>query len=454
MTTTATSSHSATADPTPRNSWPHPDPSALLSAAGARPDRARGFGPRSASLPDAIPLIGGAPSSDALPLAEITRATQELTSDPSALAAALPYGAAPGRLGLRQWIAAREGVDPDRILVTNGAFHGLSLVFDALLDPGDEVIVEEPTYPLVFRTLQTKAPSLLTLPLTADGADVDALAARLRAGARPKLLYTIPDHHNPTGLVIPAEQRTRLLELAEHYGFVIVSDNAYRHLGFDAAEPDDHPATSDRVVHVRTFSKLLGPGLRIGWVLAPTWLVPALLRLRANHDQHTSGLVQAVVERVVTADGAPHSADDALAGAAAAHAGTDVPQEPADVSRGPADGLEVIARRARLLYGERFDRVARILEDGLPGGIEVDHRTGGIFLWARVRDEGIDLAAAQQLARTRYGTDVTLGRYFYRDQPEDDRGHLRLGISHLPTEQLEEGARRVVAALTDPEARR
>lgn len=440
MTTTATSSHSATADPTTRSSWPHPDPSTLLSAAGARPDRARGFGPRPAPLPDAIPLIGGAPSSDALPLAEITRATQELTSDPSALAAALPYGAAPGRHGLRQWIAAREGVDPDRILVTNGAFHGLSLVFDALLDPGDEVIVEEPTYPLVFRTLQTKDPSLLTLPLTTDGVDVDALAARLRAGARPKLLYTIPDHHNPTGLVIPAEQRTRLLELAEHYGFVIVSDNAYRHLGFDAAEPDDHPATSDRVVHVRTFSKLLGPGLRIGWVLAPTWLVPALLRLRANQDQHTSGLVQAVVERVVTADGDRSRAGASRPGTVAA-------------SR-PADGLEVIARRARLLYGERFDRVARILEDGLPGGIEVDHRTGGIFLWARVRDEDIDLAAAQHLARTRYGTDVTLGRYFYRDRPEDDRSHLRLGISHLPTEQLEEGARRVVAALTDPEARR
>lgn len=397
-----------------------PSTQPVLSARARRPDAARGFGPRAVLGEDGIPLAGGAPSPDLLPREEIARASAELTGDPAALAAALPYGAAAGSPRLRELIAASEGVDPERVLVTNGAFHGLSLVFDALLDPGSPVVVEEPTYPLVFRSLLTKDPQLVHLPLTADGLDIDVLEDRLRAGVRPRLLYTIPDHHNPTGLVVPPEQRQRLLELAEHYGFVIVSDNAYRRLAFDGAEPPDYPADSEYVVQVRTFSKLLGPGLRIGWLVLPPWLAGPVQRLRANQDQHTSGLTQAIVERVIEPEGS----------------------------------LQQIADRARRAYAERFDLATGILDDALPGGIEVPFRTGGIFLWAKVRDPGIDLATAQQVARTRYGTDAVLGRYFFREDPQEDRGFLRIGISHLPVERLGEGVRRLAAALNDPEARR
>ncbi|MFC0673157.1 aminotransferase-like domain-containing protein [Brachybacterium hainanense] len=400
----------------------------LLSELGARPDRSRGFGAAAPVREGTVPMLGGAPSADLLPLAAIREAAGALTADAPALTAALQYSQPAGIGALREWIARREGVAPHRVLVTNGAFHGLSLLVDALLDRGDEIIVEDPTYPLIFRNLQHKESRLIPLAVTADGLDIDALEARLDAGARPKLLYTVPDFHNPTGLVTPADQRARLVELAERRGFLLVSDNAYAGLGFPGAEapPADYPLDSELVAHVRTFSKVLGPGLRLGWLVLPDWLVAPVTRLRANQDQHSSVLVQSIVERIVGAGD---------------HASV-------------AGGFDAIADRARAAYAERFDLVASILDQGVPGGIEVAHRTGGIFLWARLRAGDVALAAAQHLARTRYGTDAVLGRCFFLGDPEDDRGALRIGISHLPPEQLRVGAERLVAALADPEARR
>jgi 2-aminoadipate transaminase len=422
---TTTSAPDATLDPAL-------GPEALLSDLGAREDHARGFGKAASALPGAVPLLGGAPSPDLLPLAQIRHAAEDLAADPAALASALQYSQPSGISALRSWIGAREGVDAERILVTNGAFHGLSLLFDALLDEGDAVIVEDPTYPLIFRDLQHKRPRLIPLRLTEQGFDIDALEARLAAGERPKLLYTVPDHHNPTGYVTPPAERERLVGLAERYGFVIVSDNAYHSLGFDGPSLPDYPLDSDRVVHVRTFSKVLGPGLRLGWLALPPWLVGPVTRLRANQDQHSSVLVQAIVERVVGAAGAPAPGEGPLS----------------------PRGFDQIAARARTTCAERFDLVTGLLDEQVPGGIEVAHRTGGIFAWVRLRDAGIDLEAAQRVARERTGTDAVLGRFFFREAPADDRGSLRIGISHLGAEQLRVGAERLVAALTDPAARR
>lgn len=400
----------------------------LLSRLGAREDLSRGFGRSAAApLPGAVPLLGGAPSADALPLDALHRAAADLTGDPAALVGALQYSTPGGISPLREWIAAREGVDASRVLLTNGAFHGLSLLFDALLDRGDRIVVEDPTYPLIFRDLQHHEVEVLPLPLTAEGLDLDALEARLEAGARPTLLYTVPDFHNPTGAITPAHQRERLVALAEHYGFVIVSDNAYAGLAFPGVEvPEDYSTDSNLVVRVRTFSKVLGPGLRLGYLVLPGWLVGPVTRLRANQDQHSSVLVQEIVARVVGAGG----------------------REPLD------GGLDAIADRARGLYARRADLLHGLLDEGVPGGVSVAHRTGGIFLWAQVRDEGIDLATAQRLARERFGTDAVLGRYFFLAESEDDRGHLRLGISHLDEASLAVGAERLIAALTAPEARR
>ena len=391
--------------------------SGLLSLVALAEDAAAGFGSPSTALPQgSLSLTGGAPGADALPLGEIRRAAGSLVADPSALVQSLQYSSVEGIPGLRRWIAGHEGLDPDSekadgVLVTNGAFHSLSLVFDALLDKGDTVLVENPSYPLVFRALQVKDPRYAYVNVLEGGRlDLDSLERDLGNGLRPKIFYTIPDFQNPTGGSIPAEQRRRLVELAERYGFVIVSDSPYRELRFAGGHIPDYTLQSDRVVHVNTFSKTLGPGLRLGWLVVPSWLRPAILRLRSNQDQHSSNVLQNIVESIVTA---PDVFDSILSHAATQYRG-----------------------RSAYLAG----RLATEL------GAHAPQPEGGIFLWARLPDANMDLADARERARA-LGTDFVPGRYFFQPEGKNDAGWLRLGFSHLAQDSLAAATDRLIAAL-------
>ncbi len=391
--------------------------SAFLSLAALAEDKVAGFGSPSTPLPQgSLSLTGGAPGADALPLGEIRRAAGSLVSDPSALVQSLQYSTPEGIPGLRRWIAGHEGLDPDAeqadgVLVTNGAFHSLSLVFEALLDRGDTVLVENPSYPLVFRALQFKESRYAYVNVLEGGRlDLDALESNLRSGLRPKIFYTIPDFQNPTGGSIPAGQRQRLVELAEHYGFVIVSDSPYRELRFAGEDIPDYTLHSDRVVHVNTFSKTLGPGFRLGWLAVPSWLRPAILSARSNQDQHSSNVLQNIVERIVTAP----------------------------------DVFGSIVGHAARQYRQRSSNLARRLAAEL--GAHAPQPEGGIFLWARLPDADTDLAAARERARAQ-GTDFVPGRYFFQPEGKNDAGWLRLGFSHLSQDSLADATDRLIAAL-------
>lgn len=392
----------------------------LASRAAARRP-IRGFGaPTTPLLPDAIRLQGGAPGPDVLPLEHIARAAREVTEDPASLVDLLQYSVGQGREPLRRWIAEHEGTDPDRVVVTNGALHGLALVSRALLDDGDTVLVDDPTYPLAFRTFADFDAEIETLPVGPDGGpDPEDLAARLEAGLRPRIYYTVPDFLNPLGTTVPAATRTRILELAERYGFTIVSDNPYAQLRYAGQHVPDYSLTSDRVVHVNTFSKTLGPGLRSGWVAGPPRIIEEIVQLRGSTDQHTSGLVQAVVTRVLETPGA----------------------------------FDETVRTARAAYARRAHLLVDRLEALVPGGVRPAALEGGIFVWLRLGDDRIDVSAARDLARSRYGTDFVPGRFFHRGRPEDDRSALRVGISHLADDELLAATDRLAGALTDPEAR-
>lgn len=388
--------------------------SAVPPLAAPAEDRVAGFGlPRTELPAGSVSLTGGAPGADALPLGEIRRAAGALVTDPSALVRSLQYSSPEGIPGLRNWIAQREGTASDGVLVTNGAFHSLSLVFDALLTRGDTVLVENPSYPLVFRALQYKEPSYAYVNVLEGGRlDLPALEGALKNGLRPKIFYTVPDFQNPTGGSIPAEQRLRLVELAEHYGFVIVSDSPYRELRFSGEHIPDYTLRSDRVVHVNTFSKTLGPGFRLGWVVAPAWLRPAVLRLRSNQDQHSSNVLQNIVEQIVVTQ----------------------------------DVFDSIVSHAATQYHQRSVYLAGRLAAEL--GAHVLRPEGGIFLWARLPNADTDVAAARERARA-LGTDFVPGRYFFQPEGKDDAGWLRLGFSHLSQDSLADGADRLIAALGD-----
>jgi len=361
---------------------------------------------------DAIELLGGIPDASVLPSTELAEATARVLAAPGA--PSLQYSRTEGIPALREWIAAREDVPVERVLVTNGGFHGLSLAVQTVLERGDLVAVDNPIFPLFLRGLELSTDRILPIRVGRAGLDLDELADRLREGARPTALYTVPDFHNPSQSTLPTEQRRELVSLAERYGFTVFADNPYRELRFRGEQESVEPFhDSDQVIHINTFTKTLGPGLRLGWVVLPAPLVPDVVALRSRQDSHSSTFVQAVVAELLTSD--PTLFDTTL-------------------------------DRARALYRGRADALAAALEAEAPGAFEIDAPDGGLFLWPRLRDDSID---AERLAAdaSDEGVEYQRGSFFASGPGTDSDRRIRLAYGDTSEEKLVEAARRIGRAL-------
>lgn len=398
---------------------PAVSPRVNLSQILAQPITSAGFGPPPQNLPaTTIRLVGGVPADEALPTAQFAQAFSHVFANSSGGAAALQYSVATGIEPLRHWVADREGANPADVLITNGALHGLSLVFAALLDPGDLVAVESPTFPVALRVLDHYGAQLLPVRSESGRLDLDRFESRLRSGVIPKLFYLIPDFQNPTGTTLAGADRVRLVELAERYGFVLVSDNPYHELRFRGQHIDDLDLGSDRVVHVNTFSKTLGPGLRLGWTISAPWLRDSQVRLRSNLDQHSSLVTQSAVAQLLAQPGS----------------------------------FDAIVTNARELYRDRADSLAVSLTERLGDLISIPQAEGGIFAWARITDPSLDLAEVR-LEANRLGVEFSLGRYFDPARSGLHTDNLRLGFSNRTVEELEIGAGLIAVAVHSLRAR-
>ena len=362
--------------------------------------------------PDAIEMLGGVPDPQLLPAVQLAEATARVLARPGA--PALQYSRTEGISPLREWIAEREGVPVERIIITNGGFHGLSLAIQTVLERGDLVAVDNPVFPLFLRGLELSAARILPIRVGATGLDIEELDGLLRAGARPAALYTVPDFHNPTQGTLPADARTELVRLAEHYGFTVFADNPYRELWYQGGpESTDVFNHSDRVIHINTFTKTLGPGLRLGWVVVPALLAPDFVALRSRQDSHSSTLVQAIVGELVTQD--PGLFDATLG-------------------------------RSRAVYRTRAETLVAALEREAPGAFDAIVPAGGLFLWPRLTDDSID---ADRLAAdaSAEGVEYQRGSFFPSGPGTDAARHLRLAFGHVPETQLDEAAARLARAL-------
>ena len=236
-------------------------------------------------LPDMISFAGGLPAPECFPAEEIALATERILSTQATRA--LQYGPTPGMPALRAFCAdllAGRGVrvSADDVLITSGSQQALDVLGKLLIDPGDLVLVEDPTYLGALQAWRPYRPRFFTLPIDEQGLQVDVLAETLRrleaSGERPKFLYTVSNFQNPTGVTLSAGRRQALLDVAEQYHLPIVEDDPYGELRY-SGEPISPLAALDierhgqphHVVYLSTFSKLLAPGLRIGWVTAPRW---------------------------------------------------------------------------------------------------------------------------------------------------------------------------------------
>jgi 2-aminoadipate transaminase len=358
---------------------------------------------------DVITFSGGFPDPATFPtgvLAEL--AARLITEDPGV---ALQYSATEGIAGVRDYVAGRLGSLQGRrpgageLMVTSGGIDCMELVAKSYLDAGDAVVVEAPTYLGAIMAFRGYEADVRGVPVDSDGLRTEVLADQLAAGLRPKILYTIPDFQNPTGLTMSAPRRTELIELARRYGFLIVEDVAYRDLHFEDAPPDSlWSMAPDVVLQAGTFSKIFCPGFRMGWAAGPAEIISRLVVAKQNSDQCSGALGQRMLE---------------------------------EYGRGGHMERQIVASRA--LYARRAALMAEALTAHMPEGTTWTTPGGGFYIWVTA-PEGVDTVALSAAARARKVAYVP-GRPFY---PGDDgTAQIRLAYSRVADELIDEGIQRI-----------
>lgn len=355
---------------------------------------------------DTISFARGAPSADILP--------RQAVADAAAVALAedwekaLSYGTGIGHPGLCGWIAERHGgLDASQVMVANGSLEAGWMLFEHLLEAGDRVVVEQPTYDRTLLMLQRLGVELVPVSLEDDGLDLDAFEAALAQGPI-KLAHIIPNFHNPAGCTLSAQKRVRLVELAAEHGFWIFEDDPYRELPFEdeALETMLEIDRADRVVHASSFSKTVSPGVRVGYLAGPAEQIAKLAK-RANETYISPNmLAEAVVLELCKSGGLDRN-------------------------------IEFVKGALR----DRRDALVRALGEQIPEA-EFVVPGGGYFLWLDLA-EGTDTTVLLAEAKGE-GVAFVAGPDFMIDGGGNS---LRLSFASVPPERIPEGVSRIARAL-------
>jgi 2-aminoadipate transaminase len=245
-----------------------------------------------------ISFARGAPAPEALSPDLVASCAQAALADDGVRI--LSYGTGEGYPPLREYLAARHGVTPDRVFITNGSLQGFVFLLETLLETGASVAVEAPTYDRALLQLSVHGMQTMPIPMQADGLDVDALGELCAAGAVPKLIYTIPTFQNPSGATMSLEKRRALVELAERHDFLILEDDPYGELRFEgeALPRLFEVGGPERVLFTSSYSKTVAPGLRVGYIIVPADLRKKLAAIASRTYISPSLLAQAVIHRI------------------------------------------------------------------------------------------------------------------------------------------------------------
>jgi 2-aminoadipate transaminase len=374
--------------------------------------------------PDMISFAGGLPAPELFPLAECRAACDRLLKEQGTQA--LQYGTTEGYLPLREMLArhmARYGiaVTPANMVVTSGAQQGLDLIGKLLLNPGDTVIVESPTYLGALQAWRAYEARFVGIPMDEDGMRLDLLEEALQKQS-PKLLYLLPNFQNPSGITLSELRRQRIVELACRYQVPILEDDPYGQLRFEGdhltplfvldrercslpgGEPEEH------VLYVGTLSKLLAPGLRIGWIVGAEQVITSLVQMKQGTDLHTGTLAQVLAYEVCK-----------------------------------GGFLDRHVRELRQVYATRRDAMLACLEQHMPGGVRWTRPEGGLFLWLTLPPE-LD---ARELLKPALEHKVAFvpGASFFATG--GGQNTLRLNFSHSTPERIALGVQRLARVITD-----
>jgi 2-aminoadipate transaminase len=374
-------------------------------------------------VPGLISFAGGLPAPEVFPVEKFKEACDVVLSEVGAQA--LQYSTTEGYLPLRELIAhhsCRYGikVDADNIQITSGSQQALDLLGKLLINPGDRILVEAPTYLGALQAWNAYEADYVTVPSDEFGMQTDALEGVLRTG--PKFIYVLPNFQNPTGVTLSLDRRKRLIELADQYGVPIVEDDPYGQLRYEGEHLPPVVVLDDQyqkngeanyhgnVIYLSTFSKTIAPGIRLAWIVAPKEVISKIVQGKQGADLHTSTLIQMVAY---------------------------------EVARGGF--LDEHVRLIRNVYGERRDVMLKAMEDNFPKEVKWTRPHGGMFLWV-ILPEGLNAAELFNEAVKLKVAYVPGAPFFPNGGGENT---MRLNFSNANPEMIQEGIIRLAKVIKD-----
>ena len=371
--------------------------------------------------PGIISFAGGFPDPAMFDIEGIKEAsTRALNEEPGG---ALQYGATEGYQPLREQLSAfmaSKGatVSPQELIVTTGSQQALDLIGKTMIDPGDKVIVEGPTFLATIQCFRLYGAEVISAPTDAHGVKTDELE-KLIAEHKPKFVYLIPTFGNPSGALLGLERRRQVLEMAVKYNTLIVEDDPYGDLYFGDAPPpsllslsDSVPGSRELLAHCGSLSKVLSPGLRIGWMIAPPELLANAVMCKQFSDAHTSTFAQATAAQYLKAGRMPATLD-----------------------------------HVRKVYGARARAMGEALQRELGAAVSFEQPQGGLFFWVRLTGEGGKTRDAGEFAKKAIEQLVAFvpGAPFYAENP--DMATFRLSFATADVAKIDEGMGRLGRAL-------
>ena len=370
---------------------------------------------KAAADPKIISFAGGLPAPELFPVEGMKEATDKVYAEHGQQA--LQYGAAKGVTELRELILKRvkekENVDAklENVMVTTGSEQAIDLVGKAFVNPGDTVLVEEPTYLCALDVFRSYGANFVSVPMDDDGMKMDALEEALKAHPETALVYTVPNFQNPTGRTMPAERRKKFAELAAKYDVPVLEDNPYGDIRFagehvPSVKSFDH---AGKVFYMSTFSKILAPGFRLGWLVADPKVIEKLTVLKQSADLHTDNLVQYVVTEFFKEN--------------------DVDAHVKEISD---------------LYGKRKQLMIDGIKKYFPKDVKYTDPEGGMFLWVEVPGGTDTVELFKQCLE--HNVAFVPGDPFFAGKPQP--GTFRLNYSNMQEDQIEVGLKRLGEALS------
>lgn len=370
------------------------------------------------SQTELIPLSYGYPHPDTFSIEELIKASENALSIDGRNA--LQYTGGKGKANLINWIKKRVehikiNVTDENILVTSGANQAIDLVTRSLTNPGDSIWVESPSFFGALRYFYLAEANIQAFPLDKNGVLVDEIEDELRKvkeskSAIPKIIYVIPNHHNPEGVSLSIERRQKLAELAREYNFFIIEDDAYGELTFDGDKPPSiYSFCPDRVIYIGSFSKVFGPGLRLGWTIANKNTLNKIRTLKS--DGSTSVFVQEIIYRMLE----EFDFDDHI-------------------------------NYLKHFYKRRKDLMVNAIREYFSTDVTFNVPKGGFFIWLTF-PEHVDTKNILQQAITKYSVDFFASEQFYIHEKEHN--HIRLSFTYCEENQISESISYIAKAYSD-----